>query len=157
MKRFLCGLMMAMLMMVCAAQAMAFELQVSRADGVGGTVKVWEKSDGQHYLFLPAYMDGETLFLHYDDADSVTAGEMPLFNDCATDIICSGMKLMVKEDKRKESIIVMASRNLPAVHISTESGNLDYIHEKKGNKEKGNMMIVTAAGVVNFAQEVDQI
>lgn len=157
MKRFLCGLMMAMLMMVCAAQAMAFELQVSRADGVGGTVKVWEKSDGQHYLFLPAYMDGETLFLHYDDADSVTAGEMPLFNDCATDIICSGMKLMVREDKRKESIIVMASRNLPAVHISTESGNLDYIHEKKGNKEKGSMMIVTAAGEVNFEQEIDQI
>ena len=157
MKRFILILATVLILMACAVEAMAFDLQVSRADGVGGTVRVWEKSDGQHYLFLPAYMDGETLLLHYEGADSVTAGDMMLFNDSASDIICSGMKLMVTEGKRKESIIVMASKYLPAIHISTESGNLDYIHEKKGNKEKGSMTIVTAAGEVNFDQEIDQI
>lgn len=153
------GLFMLTLMLFFAGVscAQAFEMQVSRADGIGAPVSVWEKSDGQKYLFLPAYMDGQTLMLSYQDADSVSVNEMPLSSGSVTDIICGGMELTVSRGKKKESVIVMASRNLPAVHITTKSGSLDYIHEKKGNKEKGEMMIVTADGEIDFEKEIDQI
>ena len=156
MKRMLVCL-LAALLVCCASCAAALEMQVSRADGVGQAVSVWEKSNGQKYLFLPAYMEGQSLTLEYSDADSVKAGEMPLSSGSQTDIISGGMKLTVKEGKKTESVIVMASANLPAIHLTTESGSLDYIHKKKGNKEKGSMMIVTAAGEIDFEQEINQL
>ncbi|MBQ7784690.1 MAG: CotH kinase family protein [Clostridia bacterium] len=157
MKRVLICLLMAALLIGSSACAQALDMQVSRTDGVGLPVSVWEKSDGQKYLFLPAYMDGQTLSLTYSGADSVSVMDMPLSNGAVTDIIAGGMKLRVVAGKKTENVIVMASRNLPAVHITTASGNLDYIHEKKGNKEKGAMMIVTADGETDFSEEIDQI
>ena len=156
MKRMLVFLLTALFVGIASCAA-AFEMQVSRADGVGMAVSVWEKSNGQKYLFLPAYMEGQSLTLEYSGVDSVKAGEMSLSSGTQTDIISGGMKLTVKAGKETESVIVMASANLPAVHLTTESGNLDHIHKKKGNKEKGAMLIVTAGGEVVFDQEIDQI
>lgn len=156
MKRMLVFLLTALFVGIASCAA-AFEMQVSRADGVGMAVSVWEKSNGQKYLFLPAYMEGQSLTLEYSGVDSVKAGEMPLSSGTQTDIISGGMNLTVKAGKETESVIVMASANLPAVHLTTESGNLDHIHKKKGNKEKGAMLIVTAGGEVDFDQEIDQI
>ena len=156
MKRMLVFLLTALFVGIASCAA-AFEMQVSRADGVGMAVSVWEKSNGQKYLFLPAYMEGQSLTLEYSGVDSVKAGEMPLSSGTQTDIISGGMKLTVKAGKETESVIVMASANLPAVHLTTESGNLDHIHKKKGNKEKGAMLIVTAGGEVDYDQEIDQL
>lgn len=157
MKRTLVCLLMAVLFLCGASCALAFEMQVSRADGVGMPVSMWEKSNGQKYLFLPAYMDGQMLTLEYAGTDSVKLGEMPLANGMQTDVIAGGVEITVKAGKKTERVIVMASANLPAVHLTTESGSLDYIHKKKGNKEKGAMMIVTAGGEIDYDQEIDQL
>lgn len=71
-----------MLLCVVSASAQAQEkLSVRRADGIGESVCMWEKSNGQKYLFLPAYMEGQTLVLHYEGIDSVRLGEMDLGSD----------------------------------------------------------------------------
>ena len=147
-----------MLLCMAAGSAQAQErLSVRRADGIGESVSMWEKSNGQKYLFLPAYMEGQTLVLHYEDIDSVRLGEMDLTNDSQTDAVAADATLTLLRGNREESLIVMQSANLPAIHIRTESGSLDYIHEKKGNQERGFMTIVRADGTVNFEGEVERI
>ncbi len=147
-----------MLLCVVSASAQAQEkLNVRRADGIGESVCMWEKSNGQKYLFLPAYMEGQTLVLHYEGIDSVRLGEMDLGSDAQTDAIMADATLTLLKGNRQESLIVMQSQNLPAIHIRTESGSLDYIHEQKGNQERGSMTIVTADGVVNYEGEVEKI
>ena len=147
-----------MLLCMAAGSAQAQErLSVRRADGIGESVSMWEKSNGQKYLFLPAYMEGQTLVLHYEDIDSVRLGEMDLTNDSQTDAVAADATLTLLRGNREESLIVMQSENLPAIHIRTESGSLDYIHEKKGNQERGFMTIVTADGTVNFEGEVEKV
>lgn len=147
-----------MLLCVVSASAQAQEkLSVRRADGIGESVCMWEKSNGQKYLFLPAYMEGQTLVLHYEGIDSVRLGEMDLGSDAQTDAIMADATLTLLKGNRQESLIVMQSQNLPAVHVRTESGSLDYIHEQKGNQEQGSMTIVTADGVVNYEGEVEKI
>lgn len=150
----------AALMLVCmvSASAQAQEkLSVCRADGIGESVSMWEKSNGQKYLFLPAYMEGQTLVLHYEGIDSVRLGEMDLGSDAKTDAIMADATLTLLQGNRQESLIVMQSQNLPAIHIRTESGSLDYIHEQKGNQERGSMTIVTADGMVNYEGEAEKI
>ena len=120
MKRVWAFLLAALLLFGGAVCAQALEMQVSRADGIGAPVKVWEKSDGQKYLFLPAYMADQTLVLEYSGADSVCVNELPLSSGGQTDIITGGMKLTAKAGKKTESVIVMASENLPAVHLTTK-------------------------------------
>ena len=133
--------------------ALASELQLSvrRADGVGGSVSMWEKSSTQYYLFLPSYMLDQQLEITFSGASSVKLGEMPFGSGMVTDAITGGTRLSMG----KASIDVMVSAHLPAVHITTESGTLDYIHKKKGNKESGHVQIVAADGEVALDAPLD--
>ena len=142
MKRWLnaMGILAMLLCMASGALAAQAELSVHRADGVGGEVRMWEKSNGKKYLFLPAYMHDQALVLDFSGVSSVFIGDMELSSGMAVDAIANGVTL--KLGKSGGSVTVMESANLPAVHIRTASGSLEYIHAKKGNKEEGSMQIV---------------
>ena len=146
MKRWLkaMGILVMLLCMASSALAAQGELSVHRADGVGGEVCMWEKSNGKKYLFLPAYMHDQALVLEFSGISSVFIGDMELSNGMAVDAIADGVTLRL--GKNGSSVTVMESANLPAVHIATASGSLDHIHAKKGNKEKGSMQIVWPDG-----------
>ncbi len=134
----------------CASAA----LSVRRADGVGASVDAWMKSEAEKVLFLPAYMRDQQLVIDRDGGENVRLGEMELSDGMATDALGAGAVLTLDEG---EIVRVMQSRYLPAVHITTESGGLDHIHKKKGNKEAGSAVIVTAAGETDFSGEIKEI
>ncbi len=144
-------LLMAALLLVVAPVAQASEptLCVCRADGVGEAVCMWEKSDGKWYLFLPAYMRDQPLTLTYDGVRCVYLGDMPLESGTVTDSIRDGACLTLGEGGSQ--VQVMASENLPAVHLTTASGSLEHIHARKGNEETGTVCIVTAGGETDYA------
>jgi len=144
----------AALMLLFAGQATAAEISVMRTDGVGESVSAWKRSGREMILFLPAYMRGSELEITHSGVRGVRFGEMELESGAATSVLTDGKTLQTGSGA---AVKVMASRNLPAVHLTTKSGSLDYIHEKKGNKEKGFMRIVTAAGETDFEAEVDAI
>ncbi|MGN0775553.1 MAG: CotH kinase family protein [Candidatus Ventricola sp.] len=142
MKRWLTmvGVWVMVLCMASSALAARADLSVQRADGVGEKVCMWEKNNGNKYLFLPAYMRDQELIIDFSGVSSVLIGDMELSSGTVIDAITDGATL--KLGKNGGTVTVMASENLPAVHITTESGSLEYIHAKKGNKEKGSMQIV---------------
>lgn len=145
------------MMMICCIQAVCAQVQmeVRRADGVGSSVGIWEKGSGRHYLFLPAYMEGQALEIALSGTESVSLGETVLSNGETTTALVEGARMTVAKDKSR--ITVMQSRNLPAVHLTTKSGSLSHIHRKKGNKEKGTIQIVTASGEIAYEGKLDTI
>lgn len=161
MKRFLkwvgCVLLAALMTAPAHALTQGFALSVRRADGVGESVDMWQREGGQRYLFLPAYMRGQTLELTYEGAKTVRMGSMELSSGCETDVLEDGAKLIAQIGDSSWSIQVMASRNLPAVHLSLASGSLDYIHEKKGNREPGSVTIVTSGGKTDYSGELERV
>ncbi len=150
MKRWLTmvGIWAVLLCMACGA--LAAELSVHRADGVGGNVFMWKKSNGKKYLFLPAYMHDQMLVIDFSGVGSVSIGGMELASGMAVDTITDGTTLKLGKDGG--SVTVMESENLPAVHITTESGSLEHIHARKGNKETGSMQIIWPDGSTVDAQ-----
>lgn len=76
MKRWmlLAGLWVMLLGMAGGALAAEAALSVRRADGVGGEVCMWEKSNGKKYLFLPAYMHDQPLTVEFSGVSAVFLG-----------------------------------------------------------------------------------
>ena len=147
---------LALMFALFAAAALADNLTVRRADGVGGEVGLFTGTNYKTYLFLPAYMKGQELALDFEGYTAALVGESEYAQGDVTDALSSAGKIELKKGSRKTEVIVMAG-SLPAVHLTTESGSLDYIHEKKGNKEAAQMMILTADGEVNYDAQIDSM
>lgn len=52
---------------------------------------------------------------------------------------------------------ILKSKNIGSMYITTESGSMDYIHKKKGNKETGAMQYVTADGKTIYTGTLKEI
>lgn len=140
------------------AQAETLTVSVRRADGAGEAVSVWKHdSSGKNYLFLPAYMKDQALTVSAPKGDLLLDGT-PLPDGSQTDAIRGGGTLSYRpKGGSLQSVAVLQGENLPAIHLTTASGSLDYIHKRKGNKEAGTLMIVLPDGSVDFAGSLDYV
>lgn len=59
--------------------------------------------------------------------------------------------------KRSESLTICKSSDIPAVFITTVSGNLDRIYEDRNNKESGKVSVINSDGTVNFSGKMKYI
>lgn len=135
-----------MLLLCIAPAALGAQITVRRADGVGGSVNMWERSSSKKYLFLPAYMHDQPLEITYSGTRSVSIDDEKLESGAVSGRIRDGSRILISKDSSHVS--VLESENLPAVHITTQSGSLARIHKRKSNKEAGHIQIVTARGDV---------
>ena len=53
--------------------------------------------------------------------------------------------------KKEKRTVICRSENLASVYLTTDSGKMDYILEKKGNKEGGSVCFLTAKGQTDYA------
>ena len=120
------------------------------SDGRSEEVKLWMGPGEMYYLFLPGYADlSQTqirrqdigpVYLDYKKvAGSMDCSDFPL-NEPVTLIQDSILKY------RWNELTIMQSGNVPTMFIDVKSGNMDYIHAQKGNKESGTMRLYTADG-----------
>ena len=121
-----------------------------QSDGRSESVKLWMGPGEMYYLFLPSYADlsqtqvhrnvmGPVLLNYRKVKGSMNCSDLPL-NEPVTLIQDSVLKYQWNE------LTIMQSQNVPTMYIDVRSGNMDYIHEKKGNKESGTMRLYTAEG-----------
>lgn len=118
----------------------------------GETIHVWEKENGERYVFLPSFARPENLRIHtrslrYLDEPALGNGDS-----------CEGLVLdkpYAMDDGSR--ITFLQSRNLPALYIDTASGNMDYVHEAKDNREAGRLRLYNADGTLNAAAGLESI
>ena len=51
----------------------------------------------------------------------------------------------------------LRSAKMPTMYINTESGNMDYIHSKKDNKEAGTVNLYSTSGEADFSGELESV
>jgi hypothetical protein len=146
----------AVLLVLMTSSALADALFVSRADGVGEAVGLFTGTNYKTYLFLPAYMAEQENVLSLEGYSEALIDGVSVKDGETTGELKNGTQLTLKKGSRKTEVIVMAG-SLPAVHLTTESGSLDHIHEKKGNKEAAELVIVTADGTINYDAPIDSM
>lgn len=113
-------------------------------------VVAWRNKEGVYCFFLPAYTGLSEVILIPDEDFSVAIDGCALYKGMS----CKNFKTDVRYelsytnwyDTEKTQILFMQSENVAAMHISTESGNMDYIHSKKGNAEDSTVRLYDAMG-----------
>ena len=120
-------------------------------------IKWWyDEADATYYLFLPSACDAAKLQLWLDGAESCTVDGVAVEGGAQTAALTVG-KHTVMLDGEAYPVTVMQSANIGAMYITTESGNMNYIHAKKGNKESGYMKMVDAEGEVVYDNTLGEI
>lgn len=124
-------------------------------------IRCWENWDKSAYFFLPSYTDLDKIYLKtnvsnpvYLDGREITDG-----------MTCEGFQMDVPYDlyylhKGKEyhfSLTFLRSANVPSLYIDTTSGSMEYIHEVKGNEERGTMRLYTKEGTMAYMGELESI
>ena len=127
---------------------------VVSTDSFSERINCWQKSDNEYYVFLPSYADLPSVKL-YSNTNGYVSIDGKNFKECIElnrfqldtdynfEYVCFGRK-------SKKSIKFLRSENLPTIHIDTDSGNMDYIHAKKGNKEFADINLYNTDGSINY-------
>ena len=112
----------------------------------------WRGEDQQCYVFLPSYGDfsesrivmntGDSLYLDgeilNEDTDCSEFQENHVYGFTYRGVF--GEQLL--------GLTFVRSGDMPVIHIDTESGDMEYVHGKKGNEEKADIRIYDADGTL---------
>lgn len=125
---------------------------------------LWQNEEGICYVFLPGFAKEEGLqvdeiesggyftigrqsFQRGDIIEGIAweeAYEFALYND-------------ENEQVLKAPLVFMHSSDLPVLALSTESESMDFIHEEKGNKEPGEVLLFDEEGQTLYQGEAESI
>ena len=145
--------------LVITQDSSSFHVEVNTGDSTE-TMKPWY-NDGCYYVFLPSYADP-------DQANLVTGFMTSLWiqeEKVNEDTVCGAFPFNEKLDihysvfgkTQEEQIYFCQSGNVPTLFIDTASGNMDYIHEEKGNSESGRLRLYTPEGILDHSAQIQRI
>ena len=124
-------------------------------------ISCWEQAPGTYYVFLPAYAAQSRLTLRTSGKQAVTVDGLPVEDGMPLDAVLWNEPYAIEIDDGENAvsgtITLLPPAELPALYIHTQSGNMDYIHEEKGNKESGSIRIYGVDGTVEFAGNLKSI
>ena len=119
------------------------------------------KLRNEYYLFLPDYAGDENLKIQTNPVyDVYLDGQLLEQNQsCADFPVDTKMELYFCSVKNEgyETITFVKTRDLPTIYIDVPSGNMDFIHEEKGNAEPGRIRIYEEDGTQNYSGALESI
>ena len=155
-------LLLLLVVLVCVVQSKTrnidpFFIQLS-TDGKCEIIRLWEQETGEYYVFLPSYAD-------FPEAEIRLNTTVPIYVD--GEILTEGMDCEIFQSdvvydvtytawgkEYNHTIVFMKSANVATMYIDTESGSMEYIHDKKGNEETGTISLYTPEGTLDYAGEL---
>lgn len=117
--------------------------------------------DDSLYVFLPSYGELPDLKIHLLTETTVEIDGVKLTEGMS----CEGFELDKTYEVSYEKwgtnsniqLTFCKSANIPAMYIDTQSGNIEYIHQKKGNEEQGTVRLYNADGTLNYSGELESL
>ncbi len=116
----------------------------------------YNDADGCYYLYLPTEGDLSSMQVWFAGAGSCKFADQPVEYGQKVGFFKEG-SCMVTLGDQEYPLTVMKSANIGSMYITTESGNMKYIHKKKGNEETGVMRYVDAKGKELYSGNLTQI
>lgn len=124
-------------------------------------IECWQNENGECFFFVPSFAESSDIKIHLNTTNEVRISDKKITNgmDCVNFEFNTEYEIMYFSfaEKKTKKLTFLKSKNIPAMFIETESGNMDYIHEKKGNKETGFMTLVSDNGDINYFGELESI
>ena len=115
----------------------------------------WEKD---YYLFLPGNENAEQIKLRVrPDQKVFLDGERIEDGTPVSGYQLNRSYSMTSSGKEEGNLIIMQSSQLPVLYLDVASGNMDHIHEVKGNEEPGKMQLYDVAGQKNYIGAVESL
>ena len=117
-------------------------------------IESWRSDEAEFFVFLPSYADLAKTKLYQNRPGEVTIDGEPIINGMTCenfqwntpyDLTCR-----IAGENPETRITFMKSDNIPTMYIDTRSGNMDYIHKKKGNEETGKVRLYTDEGKIDY-------
>ncbi len=127
--------------------------QLDEAEGDCDRIVNWYEVNGEYYLFVPASINAEEAIFEVETAEGKKAyvnGAEYSAPKTVAEVFGDKTSVTLKADGKEYKVILFAESKVASVFIQTESGSLDYIHEKKGNEEEGFVEIIGADGDVAY-------
>lgn len=126
-----------------------------QSHGYSQNIRCW-KNDGKYHVFLPAYADLSNVFVCSTAGSVLYIDDILLQDGMGCEQFAFGTEYTLCAENQKElgKIEFIPLGNVSSVHIGTRSGKMDYIHEKKGNKEPGSLRIYDEKGNLDFEGEL---
>ena len=124
-------------------------------------ITCWQQEEGRYYFFLPSYARLEQTEFRLDNDQCVILDGQKIENGTSCEDLQPDKTyaMEVTKDGRTESATVtfLRSGQTPALYVDVQSRNMDYIHEKKGNKESGRIALYAADGTLDYAGNLKSI
>lgn len=159
------AVLLAVVVTLCAVslQQTQSDLMSFRIPSVEGerSISLWEKEDGRFYVFLPSYADLNQMEIDLHTESPVQIGGILLEEGmrCSSFALDTPYAISWRAwgKTHQREITFVQSAHIPAMYIDTQSGSMDYIHQKKGNKETGWMTVYRADGTLDYSGQMESI
>ena len=119
---------------------------------------VWTEDEENYYAFLPGNIPVEEAVI-LSARDDVTLDGNPLPQPCGSLEQDHAYALVWEEagQSRRGTLRLLASGGVATLYLSTQSGTMDYIHDEKGNAERGSLRLYDEAGNLNYSGDLETI
>lgn len=115
-------------------------------DGVDRKINLYEHN-GTYYLFVPASVNPFFADFVVSEGEEVKVnGEAYTETKKLAEVFGDKTEITLTVDGKDYKVVMIKESKSASVFIATESGNLDYIHAKKGNEEEGYIEIADSIG-----------
>lgn len=123
-------------------------------------IKCYNK-ENEFYLFVPSYAELSKMKFKLKTDNEVKIDDSVISNDMLLEEFEYNKSYTLEYSSfwktNKQKFIIVSSENVATVYIDTESGNMDYIHENKENKESGKISIYTSVEGIDYSGDLTSI
>ena len=117
----------------------------------------WYEGADSMYLFVPESINLAEANVYFTADSDVYADGMKITNGSSAAFLADKSEVTVTSGNASYNLKIIAISDVSTVFIETESGNLDYVHADKENKESGEITIIGADGKVECDGELEYI
>lgn len=129
-------------------------------DGHEVEIPCMKMSDG-YTVFLPAYGKQADVTILSNPVYDVRIGDQLLTTglDCSQFPEGSALPLLYDSEEgiQESTVTFLRSANVGTIYIDVPSGSMSYIHEAKGNEERGEIQVYSADGKLWYMGHLDSI
>ena len=118
--------------------------------GVREPISCFASGKGDCTVFLPSYARMDAVTVCLPNAADVRLGETVLTDGMTCGAFRTGTDYTLSIDGHTARLRFTQSENVAALYVHTQSGDMEYVHAQKTNKEPAQLLLVTADGDVAY-------
>lgn len=120
------------------------------------TIRVWQRDDGEGFVFLPSYVNLNQLRILTTRPVSIGSTKMTYGMTCE-DLALDVPYALSGRTKAIRKLTFLRSGSLPTLFLDTASTKMDSIHADKTYRERGQLRLYDESGVLDCRMGLDYI